>query len=50
MVKTLQDSAKRLENIGDYGLEEIEIRLGVSAGLVVVTLEGGISLLYKRRK
>ena len=50
VVTTLQDSAKRLERIGDYRLEEIEIRLGVSAGRVVVTLEGGISLRYKRTK
>ncbi len=50
VVTALQDSAKRPERIGEYRLEEIEIRLGVSAGLVVVTLEGGISLRNKRGK
>ncbi len=46
----LKDALAGFEKIGNYSLDEIEISLGVTAGYVVVTVEGGISLRYARAK
>jgi hypothetical protein len=38
----------QLEKMGNYGLEEIEISVGVSGGILVLTVQGGITLRYNR--
>jgi hypothetical protein len=36
-----------IERLGNYQLDEIEISIGFTAGVFVVTLEGGIVLRYR---
>jgi hypothetical protein len=36
----------RIEKLGKYQLDEIQISIGFTAGVFVVTLEGGIVLRY----
>jgi hypothetical protein len=36
----------KIEKLGKYQLQEIEISIGVSSGVLVVTVEGGIALRY----
>jgi hypothetical protein len=40
----------QLEKMGNYALEEIEISVGVSGGILVLTVQGGITLRYNRSK
>jgi hypothetical protein len=37
----------RVEKLGKYKLDEIELSVGVSGGIITLTVEGGISLRYK---
>ena len=42
----LQNTLKDIETIGKYALKEIEFSVGVSAGFIVVTVQGGKTLRY----
>ena len=35
-----------VQKLGQYSLNEIELSVGVSGGILVVTVEGGITLRY----
>ncbi len=42
----LENTLKDIQTIGKYSLKEIEFSVGVSAGFIVVTVNGGITLRY----
>ncbi|MGB6527018.1 MAG: hypothetical protein WBF33_02825 [Candidatus Nitrosopolaris sp.] len=42
----LQSILNNIGTIGKYSLKEIEFSVGVSAGFIVVTVQGGITLRY----
>ena len=37
----------KFEKLGKYNLNEVEISLGVSGGIIVFNVEGGVTLRYK---
>lgn len=47
VIATLKASMAEAKRIEDYSLNTIDLTLGVSAGIVVVTVEGGITLPYE---
>lgn len=49
VIATLKASLDKAGKIDNFSLESIDISLGVSAGIVVVTVEGGIGLHYTHK-
>lgn len=47
VIATLKASMAKAKTIEDYSLKTIDLTLGVSAGIVVVTVQGGITLHYE---
>lgn len=45
-INTVKKSLGTISSIGKYHLSSFEITVGVTAGLVIVTLEGGLTLHY----
>ncbi len=46
----ISGTLSKFEKLGKYELDEIEISLGVSGGVIVFNVEGGVSLRYKYKK
>jgi hypothetical protein len=46
LYKKMLQVLSRIEKLGKYQLQDIEIHIGFSSGVFVVTLEGGIALKY----
>jgi hypothetical protein len=46
LYKKMLQVLSRIEKLGKYQLQDIEISIGFTAGVFVVTLEGGIVLRY----
>jgi hypothetical protein len=46
LYKKMRKVLSRIEKLGKYQLQEIEISIGFTAGVFVVSLEGGIALRY----
>jgi hypothetical protein len=46
LYKKMLQVLSRIEKLGKYQLQDIEISIGFTAGFFVVTLEGGIVLRY----
>ncbi len=40
----------KIEKLGNYNLDGVDISLGVSAGLLVFDVKGGVTLHYKHKK
>ena len=47
IISIVKKALIKIEKIGDYELKSFQISVGVSAGIVIVTLEGGITLNYE---
>jgi hypothetical protein len=47
VINTVKKSLGTINSIGKYQLKSFEITVGVTAGLVIVTLEGGLTLHYE---
>lgn len=47
IISIVKKALGRIEKIGNYELKSFQISVGVSAGIVIVTLEGGITLNYE---
>lgn len=47
IISIVKKALVKMEKIGDYELKSFQISVGVSAGIVIVTLEGGITLNYE---
>ncbi len=47
IISIVKKALVKIEKIGDYELKSFQISVGVSAGIVIVTLEGGITLNYE---
>jgi hypothetical protein len=45
----LAKSLDKIATINDYSLDTIQLSIGVSAGWLVVTFEGGVTLVYNRK-
>jgi hypothetical protein len=46
LYKKMRKVLSRIEKLGKYQLQEIEISIGFTSGVFVVSLEGGIVLRY----
>jgi hypothetical protein len=46
----LQNVLRDIEKLGNYTLKEIEFSVGVSAGFIIVTVQGGITIRYERNE
>jgi hypothetical protein len=46
----IKDTISRAEKLGKYELDEIEISVGVSGGILVLNVQGGITLRYSLPK
>jgi Skp family chaperone for outer membrane proteins len=44
----ISSALTRVQKIGNYQLNEIEISVGMSSGILVLTLEGGITFRYSK--
>ena len=47
--KRLEKILQNVDKVGAYGLDEISISVGVSAGNVVLTVEGGVTLTFRKK-
>jgi hypothetical protein len=47
VINTVKKALGTINTIGKYQLKSFEITVGVTAGFVIVTLEGGITLNYE---
>jgi len=47
IISIVKKALGNMEKIGHYELRSFQISVGVSAGIVIVTLEGGITLNYE---
>jgi len=47
IISIVKKGLGNIEKIGVYELRSFQISVGVSAGIVIVTLEGGITLNYE---
>lgn len=47
IISIVKKALGNMEKIGKYELRSFQISVGVSAGIVIVTLEGGITLNYE---
>lgn len=47
IIGIVRKALSKIEKIGNYELRSFQISVGVSAGIVIVTLEGGITLNYE---
>ena len=46
IVKSLEIHFEKLEKIGSYGLSNVQVNMGVNGNILVIGINGGITLTY----